>query len=75
MGAMTCQNRPGGGVVTASISDEAAEELRLAAGHAAYAGIKASDVMSGSTSDDNRSAAALALRPSYPHPRPRIAIP
>jgi len=34
-------------VVTASITNEAAEELRLAAGQTAYAVIKASDVMVG----------------------------
>ena len=37
----------GGGVVTASITNEAAEELQLAAGKTAYAVIKASDVMVG----------------------------
>jgi len=37
----------GGAVVTASITNEAAEELQLAAGQAAYAVIKASDVMVG----------------------------
>jgi molybdopterin-binding protein len=37
----------GGAVVTASITNEAAEELRLAAGQTAYAVIKASDVMVG----------------------------
>lgn len=37
----------GGAVVTASITNEAAEELKLAAGQAAYAVIKASDVMVG----------------------------
>jgi molybdopterin-binding protein len=60
----------GGAVVTASNTNEAAEELRLAAGQADHAIIKASDVMSGSTSDNNRSAAALALRPPYPQPPP-----
>ena len=35
----------GGAVVTASITNEAAEELRLAAGQTAYAVIKASNVM------------------------------
>jgi molybdopterin-binding protein len=34
-------------VITASITNEAAEELRLAKGDAAYAVIKASDVMVG----------------------------
>ena len=37
----------GGTVITASITNEAAEELRLAKGDAAYAVIKASDVMVG----------------------------
>jgi molybdopterin-binding protein len=37
----------GGAVVTASITNEAAEELKLAAGQTAYAVIKASDVMVG----------------------------
>lgn len=37
----------GGAVVTASITNEAVDELRLAAGEAAYAVIKASDVMVG----------------------------
>jgi molybdopterin-binding protein len=37
----------GGAVVTASITNEAAEELKLAAGQAAYAVIKASNVMVG----------------------------
>jgi molybdopterin-binding protein len=37
----------GGAVVTASITNEAADELKLAAGQAAYAVIKASDVMVG----------------------------
>ena len=37
----------GGAVVTASITNEAAEELQLAAGQAAYAVIMASDVMVG----------------------------
>ena len=36
-----------GTVITASITNEAAEELRLAKGDAAYAVIKASDVMVG----------------------------
>jgi molybdopterin-binding protein len=35
----------GGTVVTASITNEAVEELKLAKGDAAYAVIKASDVM------------------------------
>lgn len=35
----------GGTVVTASITNEAVEELRLAQGESAYAVIKASDVM------------------------------
>jgi molybdopterin-binding protein len=35
----------GGAVVTASITNEAVEELRLASGDDAYAVIKASDVM------------------------------
>jgi molybdopterin-binding protein len=35
----------GGTVVTASITNEAVDELRLAAGQDAYAVIKASDVM------------------------------
>jgi molybdopterin-binding protein len=37
----------GGAIVTASITNEAAEELRLAAGQTAYAVIKASAVMVG----------------------------
>jgi len=37
----------GGAIVTASITNEAAEELQLAAGQTAYAVIKASDVMVG----------------------------
>lgn len=37
----------GGAVVTASITNEAADELKLAAGQSAYAVIKASDVMVG----------------------------
>jgi molybdopterin-binding protein len=37
----------GGSVVTASITNEAADELKLAAGQAAYAIIKASNVMVG----------------------------
>jgi molybdopterin-binding protein len=35
----------GGAIVTASITNEAVDELRLAVGDAAYAVIKASDVM------------------------------
>jgi molybdopterin-binding protein len=35
----------GGSVVTASITNEAVDELKLASGQAAYAVIKASDVM------------------------------
>jgi len=37
----------GGQIVTAAITNESAEELKLAAGQAAYAVIKASDVMVG----------------------------
>jgi molybdopterin-binding protein len=37
----------GGTVITASITNEAVEELRLATGDTAYAVIKASDVMVG----------------------------
>ncbi len=37
----------GGVVVSASITNEAADELKLAAGQTAYAVIKASDVMIG----------------------------
>jgi molybdopterin-binding protein len=37
----------GGAVVTASITNEAADELHLATGQTAYAVIKASDVMVG----------------------------
>jgi len=37
----------GGAIVTASITNEAADELQLAAGQTAYAVIKASDVMVG----------------------------
>jgi molybdopterin-binding protein len=37
----------GGQVVTAAITNESAEELKLTAGQAAYAVIKASDVMIG----------------------------
>jgi molybdopterin-binding protein len=49
---------------------------RMAAGQAAYAVIKSRNAMSGSTSDDNRSAAALALRPAYSHPPPQeTAVP
>jgi molybdopterin-binding protein len=35
----------GGAIVTASITNEAVDELKLASGQAAYAVIKASDVM------------------------------
>jgi molybdopterin-binding protein len=47
-GATTAHVRielPGGAVITASITNEAVEELRLAVGDEAYAVIKASDVM------------------------------
>ncbi len=47
-GATTAHVRiqlPGGAVITASITNEAVEELRLAAGDDARAVIKASDVM------------------------------
>ena len=37
----------GGQIVTAAITNESAEELKLAPGHNAYAVIKASDVMVG----------------------------
>ena len=37
----------GGTIVTSAITNEAAEELKLAAGQTAYAVIKASDVMVG----------------------------
>jgi len=37
----------GGQIVTAAITNESVDELRLAAGQAAYAVIKASDVMVG----------------------------
>ena len=37
--------RPGGAIITASITNEAVDELRLATGDDAYAVIKASDVM------------------------------
>jgi molybdopterin-binding protein len=37
----------GGAVVTSSITNEAADELKLASGQTAYAVIKASDVMVG----------------------------
>jgi molybdopterin-binding protein len=37
----------GGTIVTSSITNEAAEELKLTAGQTAYAVIKASDVMVG----------------------------
>ena len=38
---------PGGAIVTASITNEAVDELALKAGDAAYAVIKASDVLVG----------------------------
>jgi len=47
-GATTAHVRialPGGAVITASITNEAVDELRLATGDEAYAVIKASDVM------------------------------
>jgi molybdopterin-binding protein len=37
----------GGAVITSSITNEAADELKLAAGQTAYAVVKASDVMVG----------------------------
>ena len=37
----------GGGVVTAAITNEAVDELKLAKGQTAYAVVKASDVMVG----------------------------
>jgi molybdopterin-binding protein len=37
----------GGSVITSSITNEAADELKLASGQTAYAVIKASDVMVG----------------------------
>ncbi|HWL83922.1 MAG TPA: molybdopterin-binding protein [Roseomonas sp.] len=49
-GATTAHVRlelPGGAVITASITNEAAEELSLKPGEAAYAVVKASDVMIG----------------------------
>ena len=49
-GATTAHVRlelPGGGAITASITNEAADELGLKAGDRAYAVIKASDVMIG----------------------------
>ena len=48
-GTTTCHVKidVGGTVVTASITNEAADELKLAAGQTAYAVIKASDVMVG----------------------------
>ncbi len=49
-GATTAQVRidlGGGAVVTASITNEAVDELKLAKGQAAYTVIKASDVMIG----------------------------
>jgi molybdopterin-binding protein len=44
----------GGIVVTSSITNEAVEELKLAAGKTAYAVIKASDVMIGIDSGGSR---------------------
>ena len=47
-GATTAHVRielPGGAVITASITNEAVDDLRLALGDEAYAVIKASDVM------------------------------
>jgi molybdopterin-binding protein len=47
-GATTAHVRlelPGGAVITSSITNEAVDELRLAAGDEAFAVIKASDVM------------------------------
>ena len=49
-GATTAHVRielPGGAVITASITNEAVEELRLTTGDEAYAVIKAPDVMVG----------------------------
>ena len=49
-GATTAHVRlqlPGGAVITASITNEAVDELRLSTGDDAYAVIKASDVMIG----------------------------
>lgn len=48
-GATTCHVKidVGGTIVTSSITNEAADELKLAAGQTAYAVIKASDVMVG----------------------------
>ena len=48
-GAVTAHVRLdiGGAVVTASITNEAADELKLAVGDEAYAVVKASDVMIG----------------------------
>lgn len=48
-GATTCHVRIdiGGAVITASITNEAADELKLATGQTGYAVIKASDVMVG----------------------------
>ena len=41
------QSDVGGGVLTASITNEAVDDLKLAKGQVAYAVIKASDVMVG----------------------------
>ena len=48
-GATTCHVKidVGGTIVTSSITNEAADELKLAVGQTAYAVIKASDVMVG----------------------------
>jgi molybdopterin-binding protein len=46
-GAATTHVDIGSAIVPASITNEAADELKLAAGQAAYAVIKASDVMVG----------------------------
>jgi molybdopterin-binding protein len=42
-----CSSRRRGTIVTASITNEAADELKLAKGQSAYAVIKSSDVMIG----------------------------
>jgi molybdopterin-binding protein len=47
MGATTTHVDIGSAVVTASITNEATDELKLATGQAAYAVIKASDIMVG----------------------------